>query len=127
MLVGPDGTVAEKVQRGFAQALVHIVRVYLPSAACEALPVAMPQVVIVIGSLKSDERDALSDRATAVGALVVDVDPDLDDESLEALIGRAATAAITKKLLSDESGPAGASSSSTDAEDEAEEDIDSKW
>ena len=57
----------------------------------------MPQVVVVLGSLAADERDALADRATAVGALVMYVDPALDDE-MQDLVERAARVAIERSL-----------------------------
>ena len=69
MLVGPNGDVADKVAIGFEHAYMRVVRVGHAAAACERLAVAMPQVVVVLGTLRADERDALSDRATAVGAL----------------------------------------------------------
>ena len=121
MLVGPNGEVADKVAAGFARARVHVVRVGHAAAACERLAVAMPQVVVVLGTLRADERDAVADRATAVGALLMYVDPELDEETLDELVGRAAQAAIERKLLRDESGPAGTVSEHPD------EDLDSKW
>lgn len=123
MLVGPNGAVADKVAGGFESARVHVVRVGHAAAACERLAVAMPQVVVVLGSLRADERDALADRATAVGALVMYVDPELDQETLDDLVARAAQAAIERKLVRDESGPAGTVSEPPDAD----EDVDSKW
>jgi hypothetical protein len=123
MLVGPNGDVADKVTRGFEYARVRVVRVGHAAAACERLAVAMPQVVVVLGTLRADERDALTDRATAVGALVMYVDPELDDETLDELVARAAQAAIERKLVRDESGPAG-----TVAEPPpTDEDVDSQW
>lgn len=83
----------------------------------------MPQVVVVLGTLHADERDALADRATAVGALLMYVDPELDAETLSDLVARAAEAAIERKLLRDESGPAGSLSEPPGADD----DVDSQW
>jgi hypothetical protein len=124
MLVGPDGDATERVEHGFREARVKVIRMNNAGAACEALPVAMPQVVVILGSLLADERAALADRATAVGALVLDVDPELDDETLDELIGSATTAAITRKLMRDDSGPAGAAA---DADAEVDVDVDEKW
>lgn len=123
MLVGPNGPVADKVTAGFEQARVRVVRVGHAAAACERLAVAMPQVVVVLGTLHADERDALSDRATAVGALLMHIDPELDQETLDDLVARAAIVAFERKLIRDESGPAGAVSEPPGAD----EDIDSKW
>ncbi|MDB4936968.1 MAG: hypothetical protein JWP87_3940 [Labilithrix sp.] len=123
MLVGPDGGASENVAQRFERARMRVVRVAHAAAACERLAVAMPQVVIVLGTLRSDERDALADRATAVGALVMHVDPELDEETLQELVARAAQAAIERKLQRDESGPAGAVTDRPDADD----DVDSNW
>lgn len=123
MLVGPTGRVADDVALYFAQARVIVVRVVHAAAACERLAVSMPQVVVVLGTLRPDERDALADRATAVGALLMYFDPELDAETLQDLVGRAAQAAIERKMIRDESGPAGAVSEPPDADD----DVDSKW
>jgi hypothetical protein len=123
MLVGPSGRVADDVAQYFAQARVNVVRVVHAAAACERLAVSMPQVVVVLGTLRADERDALADRATAVGALLMYFDPELDAETLQDLVGRAAQAAIERKLIRDESGPAGTVSEPPGADD----DVDSKW
>ncbi|MDB5219199.1 MAG: hypothetical protein JWO86_7126 [Myxococcaceae bacterium] len=123
MLVGPNGRVADDVAMYFSQARVHVVRVMHSAAACERLAVSMPQVVVVLGTLRADERDALADRATAVGALLMYFDPELDAETLQDLVARAAQAAVERKLVRDESGPAGAVSEPPGAD----EDVDSKW
>jgi len=124
MLVGPDGDAADKVAAGFEHAFVRVVRARSSAAACESLPVTMPQIVVVIGTLRADERDSIADRATAVGALVLDVDPELDEETLAELISRAASAALTRKIMRDDSGPAGAAE--MDGPDE-DIDIDEQW
>jgi hypothetical protein len=121
MVVGPNSDVTERIAGRFEEAHVKVVRVAHAAAACERLAVVMPQVVVVLGTLHAEERDALVDRATAVGALVMYVDPELDAETLEELVARAAQAAIERKLLRDESGPAGAVAEATDDE------VDSKW
>src|SRR4051794_12489166 len=124
MLVGPIGAVADRVAARFEQAAMTVIRVVHAAAACERLAVAMPQVVVVLGTLRSDERDALADRTTAVGALIMYVDPQLDAETLEELVTRAATAAIERKILRDESGPAGGVAEAAAGEDD---EVDSKW
>lgn len=123
MLVGPTGRGADVVAELFGQARVTVVRVVHAAAACERMAVSMPQVVVVLGTLRPDERDALADRATAVGALLMYFDPELDEDTLRELVARAAQAAIDRKLLRDESGPAGALSEPPGIDD----DVDSKW
>jgi len=123
MLVGPNGRAAEDVAEYFALARVRVVRVVHAAAACERLAVSMPQVVVVLGTLRADERDALVDRVTAVGALLMYFDPELDAETLQDLVARAAQAAVERKLVRDESGPAGAVSEPPGADD----DVDANW
>jgi hypothetical protein len=129
MLLGPDGTIAEKLTRAFAQTSVRLIRLVHAVAACERLPEAMPQVVVVIGPLGDRERDELTDRATAVGALVLDVDAGLDDDVLVALAERAATTAFERKLRQDaESGNAGGMvTEAPPSSDEEDADLDSNW
>lgn len=131
MLVGPDGDVADRVAARFAAARVRVVRIVHAVGACERMAVAMPQVVVVLGTLRPDEREALTDRATAVGALVMDIDPSLDQETLDNLVVRAAEATIERMMRRDaSSGAAGASASGAargDEPPEADEDIDEKW
>lgn len=123
MMVGPDGAAADKVATKFEHARLRVTRVNEAAVACEKLAVTMPQLVVVLGTLRPDERDALADRATAVGALVMYVDPALDEETLDELVGRAALAAIERKMRRDESGPAGAVSEPPGPDD----DVDSQW
>jgi len=126
MLLGPNGEVADRVASRFAEAHLNVVRVGHAAAACERLAVAMPQVVVVLGTLRPDERDALADRATAVGALLMYVDPELDAETLEELVTRAAQAAIERKILRDASDPSGAPTVKP-PESLEDDEVDSKW
>jgi hypothetical protein len=123
MVVGAPSDVADRIIAGFAIAKVRVVRVNHAAAACERLAVAMPQVVLVLGPLHPDEHEALADRTTAVGALLMYVDHRVDQETLDDLVGRAALAAFERKLRRDESGPAGTVSEPP----AADEDLDSKW
>lgn len=131
MLVGPNSGVADKVTSKFEESNVKVVRAGHAAAACERLAVAMPQVVVVLGTLRPDERDALADRATAVGALLMYMDPELDDETLDELVERAAQAAIERKITRDESSPDGGitqppPASAADIEVD-EDEVDSSW
>jgi hypothetical protein len=125
MLVGPNGDAADKVAAGFALLRIRVIRVGHAAAACERLAVAMPQVVIVLGDLRADERDALLDRTAAVGALVLHVDPELDSETLDELIERAATAAVQRKFSRDEAARGGTAASAPPAG--KDDDVDSGW
>lgn len=98
MLVAPKGPVADDVGERFERARVLLTRVASAAAACERMAVVMPQVVVVLGSLTAEERDALNDRATAVGALGMYVDPSLDDAAMQELVEGAARVAIERSL-----------------------------
>ena len=126
MLLGPSGEVSDRVAIRFEEAHMKVVRVGHAAAACERIAVAMPQVVVVLGTLRPDERDALVDRATAVGALLMYVDPELDAETLEELVVRAAQAAIERRLSRDESAARGAPRAES-PDLSSDEEVDSKW
>lgn len=100
-VVGGPPVVAQQCVDVFEAAQIRVIRVGHPAAACERMPIAMPQMVVVIGTIRPDERDALTDRATAIGALLFDLDPALDQESLAMLLDRAAQAAIERGLSRD--------------------------
>jgi hypothetical protein len=98
MVVGARGRNATRIIDAFERMRVIVVPIDAVQTACDRLAVEMPHVVLVATSLRDDERDALSDRATAVGALVVNVDPELDDETFADFIERTVQAVIERKL-----------------------------
>jgi hypothetical protein len=100
MFLGPSCTAADLITTCFEEAYVRMARVATLGEACERLPEAMPQVVVVLGSLRVEEHEALADRATAVGALVVEIDPLLDDTTIEELARGAAKSAIDRMSMS---------------------------
>lgn len=102
MLVGPNPGLGDKVAQAFQETNIRVIRVAHAAAACERLAVAMPQVVVVIGSLHADERDALSDRTTAVGAVLMYVDAASKGDNLDEIVRRAAAAAVERKLQRDD-------------------------
>lgn len=106
MLVAPRGPISDDVALRFERARVLLTRVASAAAACERMAVAMPQVVVLLGGVTLEERDALNDRATAVGALVMYVDPELDDASMQSLVERAARIAIERSLAREQSSTA---------------------
>jgi hypothetical protein len=117
MLVAPRGPISDDVALRFERARVLLTRVASAAAACERMAVTMPQVVVLLGSVTLEERDALNDRATAVGALVMYVDPELDDASMQELVERAARTAIERSLQREQSSKA--YEATTDPPDEA--------
>lgn len=152
MLVAPKSAVSEEVAIRLERARVRLVRATSVASACERLAVAMPQVVVVIGDVTADEREALGDRTTAVGALVMYVDAQIDRDAMQELVERAARAAIERSLEQEQKStpsPSGTSDATTspptelvtdapppsasaaiDVEIEIEldeDDVDSKW
>ncbi len=133
MLVAPKGPVTDDVAHRFERARVLLTRVASTATACERMAVAMPQVVVVLGAISNEERDALNDRATAVGALVMYVDPSLDEAAMQDLVERAARVAIERSLLREQSStPEEATTEPPSAGVDIEvtvddDDLDSKW
>jgi hypothetical protein len=121
ILLGLPGKVFDEVTASFQSCGVNVVRVGNVAAALERLPHAMPQVVVVLGALKDAERGELADRATAVGALVVHVDPELDEETLQELVQRTVRAALERKLRRD------AGNEDGEPPPEGGEDVDDNW
>jgi hypothetical protein len=50
-------------------------RVAHAHAACERIAVLLPRLVVVPAAMRSDELDMIEDRAAAVGAVVLHLDP----------------------------------------------------
>ena len=105
MVVGPSGPNADRVTAALEQARVKVVRVGSAPVACEKLPGAMPQVVILVAAQIAPLRADLTDRAEAVGAVVMDVDETLEGEAYEDVVNEIITTAITRKMERDEVEP----------------------
>ncbi len=99
MVVGARGRNALRVVDAFERQRIIVLRADDIATACDRLPVDMPHLVLVFTAIRDDERDALADRATAVGALVVNVDPELDDTTFAELVDRSVRAAIERRLI----------------------------
>jgi NADP-dependent 3-hydroxy acid dehydrogenase YdfG len=102
LVVGGSAALGDRCAAAFEQAAIRVVRVAHAAAACERLPIAMPQIVVVLGALEARDRADLLDRATAVGAIMFDLDESLDADTLDTLLDRAANAAIERGLVRDE-------------------------
>lgn len=116
MLVGGSAEIVDRIAAAFEASSVRVVRVAHAAAACERLAIAMPQVVVVLGVLRAEERDAIQDRATAVGALVMHIDPELDPETLTELVDRTVRVAVQRNLARD-AGPRGETADTVDDDD----------
>jgi hypothetical protein len=102
LLIGAEPGVT-RVAALFEAAYVRVVGAPDARAASEHLAAVMPQVVVVLERVEPEDRAALADRATAVGALVMYVDPELDDETLDELVNRAVRTALERRLKAQES------------------------
>jgi hypothetical protein len=106
MVVGPSGPNAERVSKALELARVRIVRVGSAPVACEKLAGAMPQVVILVAPVtQPSARGLLTDRADAVGAIVMEVDPRLEGDEYEDVVNDVITTAITRKMARDDMEP----------------------
>jgi hypothetical protein len=120
VLLGLPGAIFDAVADALQRSGVGVFRVGNMAAACERLPQAMPQVVVVLGALKSSDHEALVDRATAVGAAVIEAPPGLDASGVDELADRALRAALERKLRRDADAAATASAATKD-------DVDDNW
>jgi len=102
LFIGANEELATKSAEIFEMVRIRVVRVAHPAAANERIPVVMPQMIVLLDQLHGTEREDLNDRAKAVGALVVDVDPTLDDGTRAEILERAAKAAFERGLTRDE-------------------------
>lgn len=102
LIIGPESVLAQRCRMHLEQVQIRVVRVLDTTEAFQQIAAVMPQLVVVLGAVKDDERAPLSDRTMAVGAITVQIDPDIDDETLETLLDRAAQAAVDRGLTRDE-------------------------
>lgn len=102
VVVGPEGPTAARVANGFARVGVVVERVEDVKLACDKIVRKMPEVVLVLDAPRSDLRNAIAERAAAVGALLVHVDPELDEPTFDELVDRTARAALERRLRRDE-------------------------
>jgi len=100
-----EETFSQDLASRLERAGVQVVPAGQVSVACDHIAAAMPQIVVVVGTLRRDEHEALSDRAMAVGAAILYVDPRADEDATDAFVERAARAALERKLRRDESVP----------------------
>ena len=102
LIIGPESELARNCKEQLEQVQVRVVRALDAAEACEQLASVMPQLVVVLGAVSDEDRGKLSDRTLAVGAITVQIDPDIDEETLETLLDRAAQAAVDRGLTRDE-------------------------
>ena len=78
---------------------LRVLRVGHIAAACERIPVVMPQLVVVSATLRQEDTDMLTDRCVAVGAEIIKVAPDsATDGAVRATLKDAANMALIRSL-----------------------------
>ena len=68
------------------QAGLKVHRTEQVPSACERITKLLPLVVVASAALDSDLREMIEDRAVAVGAVLVEIEPDRDFGSIERLL-----------------------------------------
>ncbi len=98
ILVNLPEPLATTVAEQLADGGLKVLRVGHVAAACERIPVTMPQVVAIPTSLSPADAESLVDRCVAVGAEVLKVSADMDPLALKKLLRDAANMAIVRSL-----------------------------
>jgi len=100
ILVGLAEPLATACAGGLSAGGLRVLRVGHIAAACERIPVTMPQLVVVPTSLHKADREELTDRCVAVGAELHEIPPDADAARTAAMLKEAANAALVRALRS---------------------------
>jgi hypothetical protein len=100
LLVGLEDELGDKCAALLAAMGIKSLRAGHVAAACERLPVVMPQLVLVPAVLLPQDEELLADRAVAVGAEVVRMDAEVVS-TLEASLRAAGTRALARALEND--------------------------
>jgi hypothetical protein len=99
LLVGLAEPLAGTCTDALADGGLRVLKAGHVAAACERIPVIMPQLVVVTATLRQDESDMLNDRCVAVGAEIVKVAPDVAaDATLRKMLKEAANMALIRSL-----------------------------
>ena len=102
ILVGVPEPLATACSDSLAEGGLRVLRVGHAAAACERIPVVMPQLVVVSSALEAEDREMLADRCVAVGAEVFSVAPDFDADGdggkLRQRLNDAASMALIRSL-----------------------------
>jgi hypothetical protein len=99
LLVGAAEPLAAACTDALADGGLRVLRVGHVAAACERIPVIMPQLVVVATNLRPEESDMLADRCVAVGAEVMKLAPGAPiDAALTASLKDAANLALIRSL-----------------------------
>ena len=97
MLVGIDAALAQALVPTLSVIGYRVLTVAHAAAASERIPVVMPLVVVATSAVLDHERDDLKDRCVAVGAELVWMPADADEDRANALVRDAAIAALERR------------------------------
>ena len=98
ILVGLSEDLATVCTETLSDGGLKVLRVGHVAAACERIPVVMPQIVVTTATLNAHDSDTLTDRCVAVGAEVITVGPDQDRAVLTKRLKDAANMALIRAL-----------------------------
>jgi hypothetical protein len=100
ILVGVGEPLATTCTDALADGGLRVLRVGHVAAACERIPVVMPQLVVVSTTLRPEDLETLADRCVAVGAEVLKVLPEMqgDGSALKKTLRDAANMALIRSL-----------------------------
>jgi hypothetical protein len=98
ILVGLPEDLAAHCTETLADGGLKVLKVGHVAAACERIPVVMPQLVVTTTLLSAHDADTLNDRCVAVGAQVIKVAPDQDRRALSVQLKDAANMALIRAL-----------------------------
>lgn len=98
ILVGlPEDLAADCIET-LSDGGLKVLKVGHVAAACERIPVVMPQLVVTTTALNAQDMDTLTDRCVAVGAEMIKVAPDQDRRALAVQLKDAANMALIRAL-----------------------------
>ena len=100
MLIGLPESLAATCASALIDGGLRVLRVGHVAAACERIPVIMPQVVVVLAGIGRAEAELLADGCVAVGAEVLTVAPADDVAALAERLKDAANVALIRTLRS---------------------------
>jgi len=96
ILIGLAEPLATRCSDLLADGGLRVLRVGHVAAACERIPVIMPQLVVVPTSLRDEDAEMLADRCVAVGAEIFKVAPEADPTALTQSLKDAAKEALLR-------------------------------
>lgn len=98
ILVGLAEDLSAECTEALADGGLRVLKVGHVAAACERIPVVMPQLVVTTSVLNPHDAETLNDRCVAVGAEIIKVAPDQDRRALAAILRDAANKALVRAL-----------------------------